>query len=100
MFNSLRSVCTHIISAVASAIALYYASVLDLDTVLYFLALQEIKSEPKNTAKPSVDLLSSMLPAQSASENGLTRVESDFRIFNPTLEDCFTYLNILLTTAQ
>jgi hypothetical protein len=78
MFNSLRSVCIHIISAVASAIALYSASVLDLDTVLYFLALQEIKFEPKNTAKPPVDLLSSMLPAQSASENVLTRVESDF----------------------
>jgi hypothetical protein len=100
MFNSLRSVCTHIISAVASAIALYSASVLDLDTVLYFLALQEIKFEPKNTAKPPVDLLSSMLPVQSVSENALTRVESDFQIFNPSLDDCFTYLNILLTTAQ
>jgi hypothetical protein len=99
MFNSLRSVCTHIISAVVSAIALYSASVIDLDTVLYFLAFQEIKFEPKNTAKPPVDLLSSMLPAQSASENALTRVESDFRIFNPNLEDCFTYLNILLTTV-
>jgi hypothetical protein len=41
-----------------------------------------------------------MLPAQSAYENILTRVESDFRIFNPSLEDYFTYLNILLTIAQ
>jgi hypothetical protein len=100
MFTSLISVCSHIISAVVSAIVLYSASVPDLDIVLYFLALQEIKFEPKNTAKPPVDLLSSMLTGQSASENALTRVESDFRIFNPTLEDCFTYLNILLTTAQ
>jgi Na+/H+-dicarboxylate symporter len=78
MFNSLRSVCTHIISAVALAIALYFAYVLDLDTVLCFLALQEIKFEQKNTAKSPVDLLSSILPAQSVSENALTRVESDF----------------------
>jgi hypothetical protein len=99
MFNYLRSVCTHIISAVASAIALYSTSVLDLDIVLYFLALQEIKFEPKNTAKPPVDLLLSMLSAQSVSENAQTRVEFDFLIFNPSLEDCFTYLNILLTTA-
>jgi hypothetical protein len=87
-------------SAVASAIALYSASVLDLDTVLCFLALQEIRLDPRNTAKSHVDLLSSTLPAQSASENALTRVESDLLIFNPNLVECLMYLNILFTAAQ
>jgi hypothetical protein len=87
-------------SAVASAIALYSASVLDLDTVLCFLALQEIRLDPRNTAKPPIDLLSLTLHVQSASENALTRVESDLLIFNPNLVECLMYLNILLTAAQ
>jgi hypothetical protein len=63
MFNSLRSVCTHIISAVALAMALYSTSVLDLDNVFHILALQEMQLEPRNATNPSVDLLSSTLPA-------------------------------------
>jgi hypothetical protein len=50
---------THISSAVVLATALYSASVLDRDTVACFLALQEIRFGPKNTAKPPVDFLSS-----------------------------------------
>jgi hypothetical protein len=46
-------------SAVALAIALSSAYVLDLETVACFCALQEIKFDPKNTANPPVDLLSS-----------------------------------------
>jgi hypothetical protein len=53
---------------VALATDLYSASVLDLDIVGCFLELQEIIFEPKNTQYPPVDLRSSRLIAQSASE--------------------------------
>jgi hypothetical protein len=59
------------ISAVAFARDLYSASVLDLETVACFLALQEIRLDPKYTTKPPVDLLSSTHHAQSASEKHL-----------------------------
>jgi hypothetical protein len=88
------------ISAVAFARDLYSASVLDLDTVACFLALQEIKLGPKYIANPPVDLLSSTQPAQSASEKALTNVEDDFLKANPRLDVPLTYLNILLTAVQ
>jgi hypothetical protein len=65
-------------STVASAITLYSASVLDLHMVFCFLALHEMRFDPRNTANPPVDLLSSTLPVQSASEKALTRVNSYF----------------------
>ena len=90
----------HIISAVAFATALYSASVLDLETVACFLALQDIRLGPKYTAKPPVDLLSSMQPAQSASENALTKIEEDFLKVSPRLVVPLIYLNILFTAVQ
>jgi hypothetical protein len=65
------------ISVVAFVIALYSASILDLEIVGCFRALQETRLEPKNTANSPVDLLSSRHPAQSASEKPLTRRELD-----------------------
>jgi hypothetical protein len=64
-------------SAVASIIALYSASVLDLDTVFYFLAHHEIKLGPRNNAKPPVDFLSSVHPAQFASEKAPTITDGE-----------------------
>jgi hypothetical protein len=52
-------------SVVAFTNALYPASVLDLETMAYFLALLAIKLAPKKTAKHLVDLRSFGHPAQS-----------------------------------
>ena len=82
------------ISAVALANALYSASVLDLDTVACFFAHQEIKLGPKKTAKPPVERLSSRQPAQSKSENALTRVDDDLLNVNPRLKVSLTYLSM------
>jgi hypothetical protein len=80
MHNSLSKVWIHINSAVALAMALYSALVLDRETVGCFFADQEIRFEPRKIAKPPVDFLSSEHPAQSASEKVLTRFDEDFRM--------------------
>jgi hypothetical protein len=80
--------------------ALYSASVLDLETVACFLALQDIRLDPKKMANPLVDRLSSRHPAQSASEKALTNKELVLFILSPSLVLDFTYLRILFTAAQ
>jgi hypothetical protein len=77
--------CNHITSAVALATDLYLASVFDLETAAYFLALQEIRFGPKNRANPPVDRRSSTQPAQSVFEKALTKVELDFINVSPTV---------------
>ena len=52
----------------ADAKALYSASEEDLDTVICFLVLQEMRELPKKKHWPEIDLLVSRQPAQSASE--------------------------------
>jgi hypothetical protein len=76
-------------SDVALARDLYSTSVLDGDTVGRFLPLQEIKFGPKYIAKPSVDILSSIFPAQSASENALTSFEPNLLIYRSTSMEPF-----------
>jgi hypothetical protein len=65
------------ISAVASAMVLYSASVLDRDTAFYFLEHHEIKFGPRNTTNPPEDFLRSPHPAQSASKKALIIMDGD-----------------------
>jgi hypothetical protein len=71
---------SHINSIVASAIALYSASVLECDIIFCFLAHHNIKLGPKKDNKPPVDFLSSEQPTQSASEKTLIRVDEEHQI--------------------
>jgi hypothetical protein len=82
---------------VAFAKDLYSASVLDLEIVAYFFAHQEIILQPRNTANPPVERLSSGHPAQSASEKALTSTELDFLILIPKPIVPCTYLSIRFT---
>ena len=86
--SSPKSDSSQINSAVALANDLYSASVLDLETVACFLALQDIRFGPMNIANPPVDLLSSTLPAQSASEKALKRKELD-RAINKLVSEVY-----------
>ena len=73
---------------------------LDLDSVGCFRALQEIRLDPKNVANPPVDRLSSISPAQSASEKALKSAELVFPILTPVPLVNRMYLKILLTDVQ
>jgi hypothetical protein len=80
MHNSCNTDCIQISSAVAYAITLYFASVLERDTVFCSFVHHDIKLGLKKIAKSSVDFLSSEQPAQLTSEKALTSVEEDLRI--------------------
>jgi hypothetical protein len=67
-FKSFNRNSSQINSHVAVESALYSASDEDLETVICFLAFQEMREFPKKKQYPEVDLLVSMQPAQSASE--------------------------------
>jgi hypothetical protein len=73
---------------------------LDLETVTCFLALYDIRLEPKKIATPPVECLSSSHPAQSALEKALTSRELVLFILSPSLIHYFKYLRILFTAAQ
>jgi hypothetical protein len=86
-------------SIVASAKALYSASVLDLDTVSCFLALHEIRLGPKKMAKPLVDILSSGQPTQSASEKTLSNCEDECLNVRPSCSVPLMYLIMRFTAV-
>jgi hypothetical protein len=88
------------ILAIAFAIALYSACVLDLDIVGCLFALQETRFEPRKIAKPPFDLLSSSHPAQLALEKQLTSIDGDLMIHNLIWMVPLTYLKILSTTVK
>lgn len=96
--SSRRSICTHITSAIA--IDLYSASVLDCESEACLRAHQDTKMDPRNTARPPVDLMSSMQPAQLASVNAQTRVDKDLCIRRPSPSVGFRYLRMRLTAVQ
>jgi hypothetical protein len=100
MHDSCKMDCIHINSAVTSAMVLYSTSVLDRDTVFYFLAHQDIKLGLKKIAKPLVNFLSLKQPVQSASEKALTSVEADLRMSSPKWLVCLTKRRIRFTTVQ
>ena len=97
---SLSKDWTHIISVIAFAKALYSAYVLDLDTVVCFLAHQDIRFGPKKIANPPVDRLSSRHPAQSESEKALTRVDGDLLKVRPVFRVFLIYLTMRLAAVQ
>lgn len=66
-FNYASKAWIHNTYEVADANALYSDSVLEWETACYFLDDQETKFEPRNTAYPATDFLSSLSQAQSAS---------------------------------
>jgi hypothetical protein len=97
---SFISVWIRITSVVALAIALYSTYVLDLETVACLRAFQEIRLEPRYTAKPPVDLLSSRESAQSESKNALINIDLELLITSPIFVSNLRYLNIRFTAAQ
>jgi hypothetical protein len=77
----------------------YSASVFDRDTVGCFLALQETRLEPRKTAKPPVDMLSSTQQAQSASKKPLTSIDGERVICKPMLTAPLTYRRTLFAVV-
>lgn len=73
---SLNICWSHVNSAANEAMALYSASVDDLDMVFCFFDFQDMSEFPRKMMNPVVDLLQCKQETQSASEKAL-RVRAD-----------------------
>ena len=78
MCSSWRSLCSQEISATMSTRLWYSASVLDRAIKGCFFDHQETRFGTRDTHDPNVDLRSSVLLAQSISQNPLKLREDDF----------------------
>jgi hypothetical protein len=72
-------------SVVALAIALYSTSLLERETMGFFLVHHEIRFDLKKTTKPPILLRLSEQPAQSTFEKTLNMVEDNLRTRRPAL---------------
>jgi hypothetical protein len=87
-------------SAVALAISLYSASVLEGEPVGCFRDPQEIRLPPKKIVKPPMLGQSLGLPAQSTSEKALNREDEDLLKQSPRSIVAQSYRRIRFTAAQ
>jgi len=74
--------------------------VLVLEVVACFLGLHDTRFEPKITAKPPIDLLSSRNPTESASKKALTSVKDDWLILSHVSTLPLSYLSMFFTVVQ
>jgi len=80
-----------------SANALYSDSAEDLDIVVCFLEVHEIKLLPRKIVYPNVDQLVAGQPAQSASEKVEMLILHDELMLRQKRRVPLTYLRIILT---
>ena len=100
MLSSMKRDCSQITSAAAQDNDLYYDSAELLAITFCFLELQYIRFRPRKTQCPLVDLLSSRLLAQSASEKHSRFILKAGLKCRPRWLVPFKYLNTCLQALQ
>lgn len=98
--SSWRRELSQIISAVVLVTGRYTAPVDDRATIGCFLAGQDNKFHPIYTGKPLMDLLSSVLPAQSTSQKAWSWELVEWVIKRPWCKVALTYRRTCLQDVQ